>query len=203
MPVQEGAAVDDNQQLGASVSDKGGTDRRSIRSRRMLWEALLGLLQSEDWAEISVQKICDRADVARSTFYAHYQTKQDLLDAGFALGAAEIRHHIAALPANSARLHTLDWLVDHIGASQGFHARVRGTMAGQIILARFRAMTSELLAKDLQRVHLPTSVADLTFIVGGVFATIEAWIAQGCRESKPALTQRLRQTIERVIGASD
>ena len=74
-------------------------DRRSIRSRRLLWEALLALLQTEDWAEITVQKICDQADVARSTFYAHYQTKQDLLDAGFALGLQEINRQISALPA--------------------------------------------------------------------------------------------------------
>ncbi len=53
-------------------------DRRSLRSRRLLSEALLGLLQDHDWADISVQMICGRADVARSTFYAHFQTKQDV-----------------------------------------------------------------------------------------------------------------------------
>lgn len=185
--------------MGEPLSDSIATDRRSLRSRRLLWEALLALLQNEDWAEISVQMICDRADVARSTFYAHYQTKQDLLDAGFALGAAEISRQINALPANSARLHTLDWLVDHIASSQGFHRRVQGSTAGQTILNRFRLMTTELLGKDLRRLNMPATDADLTFIVGGVFATIEAWIAQGCRESKPAFTQRLRALIERVI----
>ena len=62
------------------MTDSIATDRRSLRSRRLLWEALLALLQKDDWAEISVQMICDRADVARSTFYAHFQTKQDLLE---------------------------------------------------------------------------------------------------------------------------
>lgn len=199
-PVQPVVRLPDNQHLGAEMSDSLATDRRSDRSRRVLWEALLALLQNDDWANISVQMICDRADVARSTFYAHYQTKQDLLDAGFALGAMEINRQITAMPANSARLHTLDWLIDHIAASQGFHRRVQGSAAGQTILNRFRLMTTDLLGKDLRRLNMPATDADLTFIAGGVFSAIEAWIAQGCRESKVMLTQRLRGTIERVIG---
>lgn len=198
-PVQGSTYLPDNQHLGEPLSESIATDRRSVRSRRMLWEALLALLQNEDWAEISVQMICDRADVARSTFYAHYQTKQDLLEAGFALGAAEISRQIAAMPATSDRMHTLDWLVDHIGASQGFHRRVQGSPAGQTILNRFRAMTTELLRKDLQRLNMRVGDAELVFIAGGVFAAIEAWIAQGCRESTAALIGRLRATIERVI----
>ena len=148
-------------------------DRRSLRSRRLLWEALLAMLQTEDWAEITVQKICDQADVARSTFYAHYQTKQDLLDAGFALGLQEINRQIAALPATPDRLHSLDWLVAHLSNAQGFQRRLQGSSAGFTIMLRFRAMTSELMRRDLQRQGHPVSEQGLTFVMGGLFAAIE------------------------------
>ena len=181
------------------MSDTGLPDRRSQRSRRVLWEALLALLQTHDWADITILMICDRADVGRSTFYAHFPTKQDLLDAGFALGVVEIERQIAAMAAQSGGLHTLNWLVGHIGTSQGFHRRVQGSPAGHVIFSRFRLMTTELLRRDLLRLNQPAADADLTFLIGGIFAAIETWLAQGCRESQTALIQRLRRQIDAVL----
>lgn len=174
------------------------SDRRSVRTRRMLWDALLALLQVHDWAEISVQLICDRADVARSTFYAHFQTKQDLLDAGFAMGADDVAAQIAALPADPARLAVLEWLVDHTAGSQGFKRRVRGSAAGQIILSRFQAVVGTLLARDLSQQGTVT-VEDQTFVTGGVFASLDAWLMQGCQEPQAALVARLRRQIDGVV----
>jgi AcrR family transcriptional regulator len=173
------------------------SDRRAIRSRRALWEALLALLQDHDWAEISVQMICDQADVARSTFYAHFPTKQDLLDAGFALGAAEVQAEMAALPPDPARLAVLEWLVDHAVSSQGFMRRVRGSAAGQVIMTRFQTMIAQLLAQDLERMGAVDD-ADLAFVTGGVFASIEAWLAAGARNPQ-ALVLRLRRQIDAVM----
>lgn len=58
------------------------TDRRVRRTRRLLKEALLELLAERDYDAITVQEIADRADVGRSTFYAHFESKEDLLFAG-------------------------------------------------------------------------------------------------------------------------
>lgn len=173
------------------------SDRRSRRSRRALWEALLALLQTQNWADISVQMICERADVARSTFYAHFQTRQDLLDAGFAMGAEALADQIAALPADPARLAVLEWLVDHCAGSQGFMRRVRGSAAGQVILARFQAMIGGLLARNLPQ-HSQVLPEDMAFLTGGVFASLDAWIATGCRTPQAVLVQRLRRQIDAV-----
>lgn len=54
-------------------------DRRVARSRRRLKQALLELLHTESYEDITVQDIADRADVGRSTFYAHFESKEDLL----------------------------------------------------------------------------------------------------------------------------
>jgi AcrR family transcriptional regulator len=169
-------------------------DRRAARSRRALWQALLALLQDYDWADISILMICEKADVARSTFYAHYPTKQDLLDAGFADGATAIAQSLGDTP-------TLAWLVAHAADSQGFMRRVKGSAAGHSIQARFHAMTRDLLQKDLLRQHGAVSDADIIFIAGGVFATIDAWVAQGCREAQGALLGRLQAQIAALWGA--
>lgn len=54
-------------------------DRRSRRTRQLLGDALVGLMLEKHFESITVQDILDRADVGRSTFYAHYTDKESLL----------------------------------------------------------------------------------------------------------------------------
>jgi AcrR family transcriptional regulator len=58
-------------------------DRRIQRTQQALLDALLDLLKVRHYDAISVKDIIEKANVGRSTFYAHYQTKDDLLKGGF------------------------------------------------------------------------------------------------------------------------
>ncbi len=58
-------------------------DRRIQRTRRALHEALVALIQEKGYEAVTVQAILDRADVGRSTFYAHFRDKEALLLSGF------------------------------------------------------------------------------------------------------------------------
>jgi AcrR family transcriptional regulator len=58
-------------------------DRRSQRTRQLLSAALIELMLEQRYDEITVQDIIDRANVGRSTFYAHYLDKEDLLVSDF------------------------------------------------------------------------------------------------------------------------
>src|SRR4029079_15081989 len=61
-------------------TDRGGKpDRRVARSRRALKEALTDLILEQGYESVTVQDVMDRADVGRSTFYAHFLDKDDLL----------------------------------------------------------------------------------------------------------------------------
>ncbi len=59
------------------------TDRRVRRTRELALRALLSLVQEKGYDRITVQDILDKADIGRSTFYAHYRDKDDLLRSGF------------------------------------------------------------------------------------------------------------------------
>lgn len=54
-------------------------DRRSRRTRQVLGDALVELMLEKQFDKITVQDILDRADVGRSTFYAHFTDKESLL----------------------------------------------------------------------------------------------------------------------------
>ena len=54
-------------------------DRRVRRTKQRLNDALESLIVEKGYDKITVQDLIDRADVGRSTFYAHYETKDELL----------------------------------------------------------------------------------------------------------------------------
>src|SRR5262245_47432298 len=66
----------------SSVKDRA-PDRRVQRTRRLLHDALMSCILEKKYELISVQDILDRADIGRSTFYTHFQDKDDLLLSGF------------------------------------------------------------------------------------------------------------------------
>lgn len=55
------------------------TDRRVIRTRRSLREALFVLILEKGYDAVTVEEIATRANVGRTTFYLHYRDKEDLL----------------------------------------------------------------------------------------------------------------------------
>lgn len=54
-------------------------NRQVTRTNRMLRTALLELLDEKPYPKITVSDIVERADLSRSTFYVHFDTKEDLL----------------------------------------------------------------------------------------------------------------------------
>ncbi|MBA3404212.1 MAG: TetR family transcriptional regulator [Gemmatimonadaceae bacterium] len=58
-------------------------DPRIARSTRALGAALVELMLEEKFDNITVQSILDRADVGRSTFYAHFRNKHDVLHTSY------------------------------------------------------------------------------------------------------------------------
>ena len=55
--------------------------RSAIRSRRLIHQAFLELLREKPFEKITVTDIVNRADINRSTFYAHYPDVRGLVEA--------------------------------------------------------------------------------------------------------------------------
>src|SRR5689334_23185891 len=56
-------------------------DRRAQRSRDLILEALFALMTERSYERLTIQNVIDRAGVGRATFYAHFESKDELLAA--------------------------------------------------------------------------------------------------------------------------
>jgi AcrR family transcriptional regulator len=80
---EQSRAICSNKGIERGLVTEKITDRRVQRTRRLLHKALMSLILEKKYESVTVQEILDRADVGRSTFYMHFQDKDELLFSGF------------------------------------------------------------------------------------------------------------------------
>jgi AcrR family transcriptional regulator len=156
------------------------SDRRSRRSRRLIVDALLGLMLEKRFDRITVQEIIDRADVGRNTFYAQFRNKEDVLESELerVFGLLHEQHLASAENSAGQLLPSLE-LFRHVQEQQAFYpALVRGLASDPHYLTvhrsrRDRAARQLALAGDTRTLAVPPEiVADY---LAGAFLTLTHW----------------------------
>ncbi len=155
-------------------------DRRSLRTQQALMDALIGLLAVKRYDEISINDIIDRANVGRSTFYAHYQAKDDLLKSGFERILDTLMRQISFAEADQdLRLDTTALFRHAQGHYEIYRTLVWGsgfdvlTRDGHAALsAKFQEKFSRLLAG---RPEPPIPLAVLSYSMAGTLLILLKW----------------------------
>lgn len=84
------------------------TDRRVLRTRRVLREALLSLILEQGNDNVTIEEITDRADVGRTTFYLHYRDKEELLLECINGAVDELVEEVSNIPVSAWNLSEND-----------------------------------------------------------------------------------------------
>jgi AcrR family transcriptional regulator len=155
-------------------------DRRSQRTQQALMDALIALLAVKNYDEISINDIVDRANVGRSTFYAHYQTKDDLLKSGFERVLDMLIQHINTRELDQGlQLDTTMFFRHAQGHYEIYRTLVWGsgfdilTRDGHAALsAKFRESFTQLLSG---RPEPPIPLAVLSYSVAGTLLLLLKW----------------------------
>ena len=128
---------------GCEVTGRRVQDRRIQKTRKLLREALFSLIREKDYDSIVVKEILDRANVGRSTFYAHFCDKDELLVSGM---QDMLRSVQATMPPSTGKdRQNIIWFSLPIFEHISQHRRVGKVRIG----ARGRTIIHEHLQKVL------------------------------------------------------
>lgn len=175
-------------------------DRRVVRTKQALRDALLALLAETSWDALSIQAMCDRANIGRSTFYLHYQGKDEVLSDSL----AGLRDHLASQPrtGQTGGWGVLRGLLLHMVEQRAVFRAVIGKRGSQVIASRFKAMVRELLDMELSRRGLPADTRPwlASYLAGGMVEVMSWWVDAPQPPPLPALEHSLNQLAEAAIA---
>jgi len=125
-------------------------DRRVQRTRKLLQEALIALVLEKGYEAVTVQDIIDRANVGRSTFYAHFLDKQQLLLSGFEeLRVFLAQQHVAMAASGERRLGFSLAMFEHACSYRPVYRALIGKQSGAVVRKQMQQMLTELVRNEL------------------------------------------------------
>ncbi len=164
---------------------KRNVDRRVQRTRQLLHQALIALVLEKGYDKITVQNIIDRANVGRSTFYAHYLDKEDLLKSGLEKLRQDLGQHLAGENA----VEGSEWLLlpslalfRHVGKHHHLYKAMIGGKGIDVVartiedalIAHAQAHLEQLVAKEGQPSVPPLVI--VTYLVGALETLLTWWL---------------------------
>jgi AcrR family transcriptional regulator len=188
------------------------TDRRVNRTTQLLQRAHIDLILSKGYGEMTVQDICDAANVGRSTFYAHFRGKDDLRRSGFKqlrrLLAERQASALASNPDGPGRSFAFGLaLFSHAHEHIHLYRALMGTRGGEIGLNTIRAILRGLVCAELEAVATgPRSPMQtelvVQFVVGAYMAVLTWWLDTGAKLPPEEVDAMVRPITTAAIHAS-
>ena len=131
-------------------------DRRQRKTREAIYRAFTELRVHKSYSTITVQEIIDRADIGRSTFYSHFETKDDLLRAL----CAEIFAHVFSEELGVERTHDfsgetrdlrhrLTHILYHLRDNRSYIRGILSSESGDLFMQFFKEYLKEVFDEVL------------------------------------------------------
>lgn len=87
------------------------TDRRKLRTKKMLRKAIIELIQEKGLKNVTVSDLTARADINRGTFYLHYRDVDDMLEQFQSVLLSELKEN--------AKKIDIKHVIQHVYQQQG------------------------------------------------------------------------------------
>ncbi|GAA4481421.1 TetR/AcrR family transcriptional regulator [Actinoallomurus oryzae] len=172
---------------------------RVRRTRKLLREALVELVEERGFDRITVGEITSRAMVSRAAFYRNYRDKYHLVEQIFDEAMAELRGTMGGDERPSGER----WVgfFEHVGAYRRLYGALLGRRGSPWFADRMRAalaaMTTEHFADDDPRALVP-SVLSAMFV-----QTITWWLEHGQAMPPREIAGRSARLAAAVIAEAD
>ena len=186
-------------------------DRRQKKTRDAIFSAFAELLSQKHYNQISVQEIIDAANVGRTTFYAHFETKDYLLKSlceelfghiiDTAMGLPHGHYHYSCgNKTDPVFLH----LVRHLQENDRNILELLSSENNEIFMKYFKTNLRTLIVTQYAEKGLLKSAALpedylVNHIASSFVETIDWWVSRGMKETPETITEYFLSVIEPVL----
>ena len=186
-------------------------DRRQQKTRAAIFTAFSALLAEKSYSKITVQEIIDAADVGRTTFYAHFETKDDLLKAL----CEELFGHIISSALDCTHTHGLYsdrnvpesvfcHLLQHLQEDENNILALLSCESSELFLRYFKDSLNELIqsqfVKQNRKNNTDIPQDFLVNHISGSFVEMVLWWIRGRMKQTPEeLDRYFRTVIEPIL----
>lgn len=174
--------------------DDQNLDARRLRSRQAIRNVFFKMVLERRYYEIKIDDIVEQAGIARSTFYEHYKSKDDLLASSLE-GPFSV---LANLVDGTTTDETLIQILEHFWENR---AVIRGILTGAIrkkVGTTLAEMIQKRLAKQLTDKKLPLPLISIQ-LSEMLLAPIGAWVLGQVACTSPILADVLRKSVTSTI----
>ena len=188
-------------------------DRRIARTRASLRQALMSLIREKGYDAISVADICRVADVGRSTFYAHFASKDDLKRSGIDQLRRQLVGHgaLSSDRAGTAKADALGFslpMFEHARDHRDLYDALVGDRGGAVALGAIRGMLAELVRDELgaragkkSSEPIPRELA-VQYVVGAYMAVLTWWLDGGAKVPAERIDAMFRRLASEGLSAA-
>lgn len=170
-------------------------DLRVTKTKKALYEALLVLMEEETFENIKVSDICEKALVNRSTFYAHYSDKYELVSSFIKNLTEELKkeleknEHIST--SKEYYLEMLNLFFSHVEKEKEAYASILANNRNSIMIDMIYTTLDEDIKKHLpMKTEIPSQIVS-KFYLGAVFNIGMEWLNSCNKYSKEEILHYL------------
>ena len=180
--------------------EKIKVDRRVQRTKRLLWDALVELILEKGYDKVTIKDIIDEADVGRSTFYAHFENKEQLLFSDQPHFFEEIREGIESGDGLNFRL-----IFNHVLENRFVAKALLGVNSGQMIKEHIKELISYQLQSSFKRKNKPSSQEErlkqdlfIEAAASAIVGMISCWIENNMPLNSNNMVVLCEEIVERM-----
>lgn len=185
-------------------------DRRQQKSRQAIYDAFTSLLAKKKYNNITVQNIIDEANVGRTTFYAHFETKDDLLKSvceelfNHIIVTAMDSTHSYGLYSNQDAPHSVFChLLQHLQKNDNNILGLLSCESSDLFMQYFKNSMNELIRKQFvlktsnTNIEIPQNFL-LNHITGSFVDMVNWWIKGNMKLTPEELDKYFLAVIEPI-----
>lgn len=174
-----------------------GMDRRIKYTRKAIRQSFLELLTIKPLGKITVKEICDKADINRATFYAHYADVYELLQKIEEVFYQELQGTVKGMVQESYTCILPIEILRKIKENKRLCRVIFGTYGDKEFLRKLMYFAKEESLEDWKKLHPNVEDEKLEwlygFIVNGCAGIIQQWVETGFQAEPEELARFMAQ----------